>query len=156
MFTYQEVIKRVGLSTIKIALTGLFISLTFSTVSAQNGNLTVKVVNFKNNKGNCRFWLFNSAAGFPDEKKALKIAEVPITGNISQFVFEDLPPGKYAVSVLHDENGNHKFDTNFLGIPKEHYGNSNGARGGMSGPPKFEQCSFIHARTGTTITIKVE
>jgi uncharacterized protein (DUF2141 family) len=55
-----------------------------------------------------------------------------------------------------DENSNHKFDTNFMGILKERYGNTNGARGSITGPPKFDKCSFAPAKTGTTVAIKVE
>ena len=33
--------------------------------------------------------------------------------------FNDLPVGRYAVSVSHDLNGNRKTDTNFIGLPRE-------------------------------------
>jgi len=39
--------------------------------------------------------------------------------------FEDIPPGTYALVVIHDENMNGKLDTNWVGIPKEGYGFSN-------------------------------
>ena len=48
-----------------------------------------------------------------------------------------LPPGTYALGVLHDEDGNREMKTGFLGRPKEGYGASRDARGKM-GPPKFE------------------
>ncbi|WP_145008276.1 DUF2141 domain-containing protein [Pseudomonas oryzihabitans] len=53
----------------------------------------------------------------------------------------DLPPGRYAVSVIHDSNGNNTLDTNFIGMPTEQYGYSNN-------PPlrmrmaTFEECAF--------------
>jgi uncharacterized protein (DUF2141 family) len=31
--------------------------------------------------------------------------------------FEDIPPGTYALTVIHDENMNGKPDTKWLGIP---------------------------------------
>ena len=55
--------------------------------------------------------------------------------------FKDVPAGTYAVSYIHDENGNGKMDTNFMGIPKEGYGCSNNAKGFM-GPPKWEDAKF--------------
>ena len=53
----------------------------------------------------------------------------------------DLAPGKYAISIIHDENNNDKLDTNFIGIPKEGFGFSNNPRI-MFGPPSFEKASF--------------
>lgn len=135
---------------------GLLLGLSAGAARAQ-GNLTVNVSGFKNSKGLCKLWLYNSAGGFPaDEKKAVKIVEVPITGASSHYVFEHLPAGTYAVSAMHDENGNHKFDTNFLGIPKEAYGNTNGARGGMSGPPTFDQAKITVPKNGLTAAIVVK
>jgi uncharacterized protein (DUF2141 family) len=36
--------------------------------------------------------------------------------------FRNLPRGKYAIAVWHDENANNRVDTNVLGLPKEGYG----------------------------------
>ena len=54
-----------------------------------------------------------------------------------QFVFADLPPGRFAVAVYHDENGNDELDRNLIGIPKEGYAFSERARG-FAGPPSFD------------------
>ncbi len=48
-----------------------------------------------------------------------------------------LPPGRYALSVLQDLNGNRTLDTNFIGIPKEPSGSSNDAPARFSAP-KFK------------------
>ncbi len=47
--------------------------------------------------------------------------------------FEDIPPGRYALAVIHDENMNGKLDANWLGVPKEGYGFSNDAKGLTAG-----------------------
>jgi uncharacterized protein (DUF2141 family) len=68
-------------------------------------------------------------------------------------VFRDVPKGLYAISAFHDENGNQKLDTNFLGIPKESWCTSRNARAFM-GPPDFDDAKFqygggklvLHAR----------
>lgn len=54
--------------------------------------------------------------------------------------FTDLPAGTFAISTYQDRNENGKIDT-FLGIPREPYAFSNGARG-MFGPAKFEDAAF--------------
>ncbi len=139
-----------------IIFCGLMICLSAGSVKAQ-GNLTVNVSGFKNSKGMCRLWLYNSADGWPsDEKKAFRIVEVPITGSGSICVFKDLPAGTYALSAIHDENGNHKFDTNFLGIPKEAYGNTNGVRGGIGGAPKYDQVKITVPKNGLSVAIDVK
>jgi len=139
-----------------IIFCGLMIFLWAGTLLAQ-GNLTVNIKGMKSNKGQCKLWLWNSADGFPtNEKKAVKSVEMPIAGLVSQYVFENLPAGSYAVTAIHDENGNHKFDTNFLGIPKEAFGCTNNVRGGLTGPPKFEPAKIIVPRNGLTVEIDVK
>ena len=49
--------------------------------------------------------------------------------------------GKYAVVVYHDENDNHKFDRNWIGLPSEGFGVSNNPSL-LFAAPKFEDSSF--------------
>lgn len=49
--------------------------------------------------------------------------------------FPGIPAGTYAVKIVHDENGNGRLDTDWLGIPVEGYGLSND-------PPKDRRPSF--------------
>ena len=52
------------------------------------------------------------------------------------------------MQVYHDRNANGKLDTNWLGIPKEPYGFSNGARGILVWPDwdevKFTTSNAVH------------
>ncbi len=48
--------------------------------------------------------------------------------------FLDLPPGRYAIIVFHDENDNGLLDKNLLGVPTEGYGFSNNANSFFSAP----------------------
>ena len=70
---------------------------------------------------------------------AVGTVEVPMCG---------LAPGRYALSVFHDENANRRLDTGRLGIPKEGYGFSQGARG-RTGKPSFDKIAFDLAAGGT-------
>jgi uncharacterized protein (DUF2141 family) len=67
---------------------------------------------------------------------------VKIVQGVAVFTFKGVAPGTYAVAVYHDENGNGKIDSNFMGIPKEKTGASNNAKGKM-GPPKFQEAKFV-------------
>ncbi|HET9428092.1 MAG TPA: DUF2141 domain-containing protein [Allosphingosinicella sp.] len=55
----------------------------------------------------------------------------------------EVPPGQYALSVIHDENGNGRLDT-FLRVPREGFGFSRNPRIRM-GPPRFEETRFTVA-----------
>ncbi len=51
--------------------------------------------------------------------------------------FEEVPPGRYGVVVLHDENENRRLDKSFFGVPKEGWGMSNNPKPRFSAP-RFE------------------
>jgi uncharacterized protein (DUF2141 family) len=59
--------------------------------------------------------------------------------------------GKYAVVVYHDENDNHKFDRNWVGLPTEGFGVSNNPSLFLAAP-KFEESSF-EVKEGVTHVI---
>jgi uncharacterized protein (DUF2141 family) len=61
----------------------------------------------------------------------------------------DLAPGRYAVSVIHDANGNGDIDLNLLGMPLEAYGFSNGVRPTLHAP-SFDDAAFAVAPEGVT------
>ena len=68
--------------------------------------------------------------------------------------FEDIPPGRYALAVIHDENMNGKLDANWLGVPKEGYGFSNDAKG-LMGAPSFDAASFRYREGSLGLTIRL-
>ena len=77
-----------------------------------------------------------------------------IEGGRARVVFEGIPPGGYAVAAYHDENGNGKLDTGFLGIPTEGLASSNDAKGFM-GPPSFEKARVEVGPGENRITVRV-
>ncbi|MFC1501094.1 DUF2141 domain-containing protein [Elusimicrobiota bacterium] len=119
--------------------------------SEEKSDITVRAVDFKNNKGVARFGLFNSKKGFPAKsKKAYMLAVSPIVNNKASVVFENVLNDEYAVNVWHDENNNNKIDSNFIGMPKEGVGVSNNAKGKF-GPPPYKKSKF-KVNTSTTIS----
>lgn len=103
---------------------------------AQSTSLEVTVKNIKGTKGTIRIGLFTTESDFL--KTAVKGKVVDANGSEVKVVFEDLPAGEYAVSVIHDENGNEKLDTKAMGIPKEGFAFGNNAMGTF-GPPSFDK-----------------
>jgi uncharacterized protein (DUF2141 family) len=119
--------------------------------------LTLKIIGFRNAKGRVDILLFNSPKGFPDdESKAVDDDEVQIDPKTltAEVAFRNLPPGTYAVTVLHDENMNRKLDTRFFGIPKEGYGMSTNPPK-MFRAPRFDEAKFSLAPDGRVIQIKM-
>jgi uncharacterized protein (DUF2141 family) len=87
-------------------------------------------------------------------RAALVLSVIAATGRSLVVHFKDLPPGEYAAVAFQDVNGNGKLDKNLLGMPKEPYGFSNGARG-SAGPPKFSAAAVtLHPDGTTTIVLK--
>ncbi len=117
---------------------------TESATEEQIGTIVVTIEALRNCDGNIRVALWASEEGFlRDPDSAFRIAMSVIEGESIQFVFADIPFGEYAVSALHDENGDGNQNRNLFGKPTEGYCISNGVRGGMSGPPGFDDASII-------------
>lgn len=109
----------------------------FCTAQSQTVNIIVTVKNVKSSKGNVKVYIFNNETAFPEKTNlAVKSVNASATKGIMQIKIEGITPGNYAIAVHHDENSDGKVNTNFIGIPKEATGASNGAKGKM-GPPKY-------------------
>ncbi len=117
--------------------------------------LKVKITDLKSSDGHILYLLFKGESGFPDdESKSERQGKIPASEAGKGIIFDNLSPGDYALSVIHDENDNDKLDTNFMGIPKEGFGFSNNPRI-MFGPPSFEKCLF-KVPESSTLTIELK
>lgn len=106
------------------------------------GNLIVVVVGFDHSEGSARVALSNTVEDWEKRGEAFRgLTSVIINDSVS-VTFENIPFGEYAVKVHHDEDGNKKMDTNFLGIPSEDYGFSNNDSGSF-GPADWENARFL-------------
>jgi uncharacterized protein (DUF2141 family) len=104
--------------------------------------IRVDIGGLRNDKGQVFCALYPSADGFPKKSEnAVAKASSAIVEKKAVCEFSGIEAGTYAVSVFHDENSNGRLDSNFMGIPREGVGASNGARGHF-GPPKFDDASF--------------
>ena len=114
----------------------------------------VKILNIRNSTGTVACALFESPPGFPTEflASATNVVMIKIRKTQARCDFEDIPPGTYAMAVVHDENMNGKLDTNWLGIPTEGYGFSNDAQG-VVGAPSFSDASFPYDGRSLDLTM---
>jgi len=116
----------------------------------------VKVLNIKNSTGTVACALFESHQGFPAEylRFATNVMVIKIRHSQARCTFEEIPPGKYAIGVIHDENMNGLLDTGMFGVPTEGYGFSNDAQGTL-GAPTFDAASFAYDGENLEMTIKL-
>ena len=97
--------------------------------------------------------LFDSADAYSADK-ALASQTAPMRDGAAQIVFRGLAPGRYAVRMFADENGNAKLDTNLVGMPTERYGFSNDAKGNR-GAPGFDAAAIgVEADVKTTVHLR--
>lgn len=134
--------------------------LLFQFLLAQNngtektGNLTVVITGLENNDGEVLLALADSRDNYESKSKPYIGLKINIENREAVFLVEELPYGKYAVKVFHDENTNGELDTNFLGMPTEDYGFSNNVRGTF-GPADYEDAKFSFDRHDLSIEINV-
>ena len=69
--------------------------------------------------------------------------------------FENLAPGRFAVKILQDLNGNGEMDTTLFGVPEEPFGLSNDIKPEMSAPG-FEETGFELKPGQNTISITMQ
>jgi uncharacterized protein (DUF2141 family) len=119
------------------------------------GALSIRLVGLRNDHGRSGCALFGSEKGFPkDSSAALERVFCPIERSQSTCRFEPVPAGTYAIACFHDENGNGKCDTGFLGIPTEGTVVSNHAKGFM-GPPSFKDAKFAFTGRPTELRLRM-
>lgn len=110
-------------------------------VGAQTGRLTV--------------FLYDSEEAWNGKRDALRMQRAyPDGSDRLQVRFDGLRAGRYGVMVLHDKDGNRKFDIGPLGIPKDDYGFSNNPV--VFAKPGFDRIAFELPATGTRITVKMK
>jgi len=95
-------------------------------VTGETCRITVRVAELHQPEGLLGVALYTTKKGFPDKpERAWQSTVKKLDGKQPVFVFDNIPYGTYAVSVLHDKNSNGKMDKTFIGIPKEGFGVSN-------------------------------
>jgi uncharacterized protein (DUF2141 family) len=132
-----------------LLMTPSFAVLTLLAVTAHAGDLTVTITDIRAAEGSLMVALVNTEAAWNNQAKPVAAQKVAAEQGPMQLKFSDLPDGAYAVQVLHDENGNDKLDSNFLGIPTEGYGFSNN-------PNVMRRATFDEARFEVKADITIE
>jgi uncharacterized protein (DUF2141 family) len=118
-----------------------------------SSNLRVNIDGVRSYRGTIYVGIFNNSRTFLSVKGVYRWMRVkPRRGRVS-CRFRNLPKGRYAVALFHDENGNQQLDMNSMGFPKEGYALSGRYGFGM---PTFRECSFsIYPRKNYKINLRM-
>ena len=122
--------------------------------ATSGGDLSMTVSGLRNTKGQILVCLTTAPKAFPDCSRDPASRHLKVPANAAaRLDFGPVPAGTYAISLIHDENGNGKLDT-MMGIPREGYGFSRDAPVRF-GPPKFAAAAFATGAGAETQPVKV-
>lgn len=128
------------LSAAALPLRATELTIDIEAIGAQSGRLTV--------------FLYDSEAAWNGQREALRMQRAhPDGSDRLQVRFDGLRAGRYGVMVLHDKDGNRKFDVGPLGIPRDDYGFSNNPF--VLKRPGFGQIAFELPVAGRRIVVRM-
>lgn len=130
-------------------------SSTFAETPKPLATVEATITGVRSTKGNVLVCMTTNAKAYPScgkDPKSLKLA-LPAHATMTAR-FEDVPPGTYAIALIHDENGNKKLDLAMF-IPKEGFGMSRNPKIGM-GPPSFKSAAFAVGASDVKLPITMK
>lgn len=116
-----------------------------ATPSAAAADITVTVSAVRSQSGEIICALFDDAGSFDKRIPLIKVV-APARTPATTCVFHHVQAGIYAVTAIHDENGNGRLDKTFFGRPTEGYGVSNNHTYAMHGP-RFDESKLRFSGT---------
>lgn len=129
-------------SIIATATAGALLSL--ACMPSRAGDLKIIVDHVHSDQGQLIVALYSVGTkdAFPKSPDhAVKKILIPVREAQQGIQFDKLEEGRFAISVVHDENSNGTMDHNFFGMPKEGFGFSNNPSFRFV-LPSFEEASF--------------
>ncbi|WP_240481412.1 DUF2141 domain-containing protein [Novosphingobium fuchskuhlense] len=122
--------------------------------AAVPSTIFVEIDGLRSNRGQIMACMTANPRTFPDCQKdpnARHLTVPAVNGETVQF--RDVPQGRYAIALFHDENGNGRMDKMMM-LPKEGFGFSRDAPLEF-GPPHFGAASFQVGAAQMRTAIKV-
>ena len=134
-------------------------------VCSKASTLSVRATGFEKTSGRALFWLFLTQQGWNTFARDGKGCPANLCRSVvatvgadltASAIFHDVPHGNRAFLVLHDENGNSRLNTNWIGMPTEGLAASRGAKGGPFGGPSWSDAKFPVSTVHCNATESVE
>ena len=110
---------------------------------AELTTIQVTVTDVRSGRGVVRACMTGNAKAFPKCRGVADAHSAVVNareGSVT-LTFENVKPGRYAIALLHDENGNNRADRTLGMMPREGFGFSRDAKVRM-GPPRFDDAVF--------------
>jgi len=119
------------------------------------GSVEVRIEGISTSEGKIFASIYLSPDGFPDSRETVYAYQsAPAAPGAIVFTFPSVPAGPFAVSVLHDADGNEELSSDFIGIPEEDYGFSQNPESTF-GPPDFGEAA-VNLAAGETKSVVVQ
>lgn len=120
--------------------------------AASLSTLTIRFAGIKTPTGAVMVAVFDSEAAHDTDGAPVRGGMAKVTGTTAELVIPGLLPGRYAIKVYHDVNGNGQMDSNPFGMPLEPFAFSNDAVP-QGGPARWAQAVFDVAPGAVTTTV---
>ena len=118
------------------------------------GDVSATVIDLRSSKGEVLACLTTRPSTFPECNRDPQARTLRVAAAATVLLdFGPIPPGRYAISLFHDENGNGRLDKRLM-MPREGYGFSRNAPVFM-GPPRFASAAFDVGAAGHHETIRM-
>lgn len=120
--------------------------------AGQRTSVTVEVSELRSTQGQLLVCVYATREHFPNCRQGDGVPRhlFPVTSR-TMGVTVPLPrPGRYAITVIHDENGDGRLRQNFIGMPTEGVG----VTGNPSGIPRFAG-SVVDLAAGSVVGVRV-
>jgi uncharacterized protein (DUF2141 family) len=98
-------------------LAASLIALLSSSPSPTLATVEITVQNLRNERGLLHVCATRNPAHFPDCRRDPSAFRQSVPAASKQLLVTGMPPGRYALSLFHDQNSNSRLDT-FLGVPR--------------------------------------
>ena len=118
-------------------------------------SLTITVKGLKNSTGHVQYSIYNKDGSIPDEEftNYYRQKNAIINKKKSTITFKNLPKGRYAINILHDENKNGIIEKGWF-LPIEGIGFSNYETIGLMNRPSFSGASFnLHSNSTKVVNV---
>jgi uncharacterized protein (DUF2141 family) len=135
-------------------LAAMLIAAPLLAANEPTATLDVELSGLRNTHGSVHACLTRNPAHFPDCKSDPLALKRTVQASAGHIDFKGVSPGRYALSVFHDENDNLKLDK-ILGIPKDGFGFSRNPVIRF-GPPRFDKVSIDLAPGFTRTGVRMQ
>ncbi len=112
-----------------------------NTPVTNTASLTVEFTGLKELSGSIMGVVVNSEDAYNEKAKPVRMMMIKADKASVSELLQGLTPGRYAIKVFHDVDGDMKMSANPYGMPIEPFAFSNNAKGSM-GPAKWVDANF--------------